>query len=82
MSEWIRARFKANFEDSRPVIFPPPAPYWETGFNEDYATVVAYFPKDEFRRLKEFWPEAKDIETTEENEIIYTSRFQKPDWWK
>lgn len=74
-----RYRFHANLEDSRPVKFPPPMPWWETGFNDVYATVVAYLPPDV--ALTEYWPEAQDIAVTDETEIVFTDRFPKPDWW-
>lgn len=78
---WIRARFKANFDDPRPVKWPPPGPFWVTGsaVTEDYATVVAYFKNE--NQFKEFWPEAEDIDYQRVDEIIFTDRFEKPDWW-
>lgn len=76
---WRRYRFSANLDDSRPVKFPPPGPWWETGFGDDCATVVAYLPPQ--TNLREFWPEAANVEFTEESEIVFTSRFQKPKWW-
>jgi hypothetical protein len=80
VSEWIRARFHANLEDSRPITFPPPGPFWETGFGEDYAIVVAYV-RDE-AQITEFWPEATHIDAQEVDEIVFTDRFAKPDWWE
>lgn len=77
---WERHRFKANLEDSRPVKFPPPGPWWETGFGDDYSIVVAYLPYGE--PVTNWWPEARDIESEITNEILYTSRFPKPDWYK
>ena len=77
---WIRARFKAYLEDSRPVKFPPPGPWWESGFGNDYAIVVGYFKTED--QITEFWPEAKDIDFTEQDEITFTDRFPKPSWWK
>jgi len=76
----IRARFKANPEDYRPVKFPPPYPFWCSGYPEDHSIVVAY--ADSEKQILEFWPEATDIEATEEDEIIFSERFPKPDWWK
>lgn len=77
----IRARFKANPDDWRPVFWPPPGPCWCTGYagDESHAIVVAY-AKDE-DQIREFWPEAADIETTEEREIVFTSRFARPSYW-
>lgn len=80
----IRARFKANYEDSRPVNWPIKHPYWETGFagDESYSIVVAY--ADDEAEILRNWPEATDIEFTEEKEgdYFFSDRFQKPDWFK
>lgn len=76
---WIRARFCANLDDYRPVKWPPPGPYWCSGYGDDYSIVVAYVKNEE--QIKEFWPEATDIDAEEVNEIVFTDRFSKPDWW-
>lgn len=76
---WLRARFEANLEDSRPVIFPPPGPYWETGFNDKHAIVVAYVLHE--RDVTRYWPEATNIEFEKRDEIKFTDRFPKPVWW-
>lgn len=74
---WLRARFSAS--DSRPIKWPPPGPFWESGFNDDWAIVIAWVRK--YEQINEFWPEAHEIETTEHDEITYSSRFIKPDWY-
>lgn len=77
---WLRYRFQtSSVDDSRPVKFPPPGPYWESGFTETHATIVAYLPPDAI--LKEYWPEAEKLETEQCDEIIFTDRFPCPDWW-
>lgn len=76
---WLRARFRANEEDWRPVTFPPPGPSWCTGYGDGYSTVVAYVKTTE--QITEFWPEAEDIDITECDEITFTDRFPKPEWW-
>jgi len=80
----IRARFKANLDDYRPVKFPTPYPYWCSGCSEEHSIVIAY--ADSEKQILEFWPEAEDIEyeDIEENEIIFSERFPKPepDWYK
>lgn len=76
---WIRSRFKANEEDFRPVKWPPVGPYWCSGYGEGYSIVIAYTKTVE--ELLEFWPEAKDIDAEHRDEIIFTDRFPKPDWW-
>ena len=77
----IRARFKANYPDWRPVKWPPPGPCWCTGFaaDESYSIVVAY-AKDE-DQVREFWPEARDIDAPPADQFIFTDRFERPDWW-
>ncbi len=81
--KWIRFRFHANFDDSRPILWPPLGPTWETvlAVDESHATRVAYFPKEQSHRLKEFWPEADQITFTEEDKIVFTERFPCPAWW-
>lgn len=82
MTAWKRYRFHANFDDPRPVKFPPPGPWWESGFaaNEEYSVVVAYLPSA--AKLGHYWPEASEVTFTEETEIHFTDRFPKPDWWQ
>lgn len=77
--KWMRHRFRANLDDSRPVKFPPPGPWWETGWDFQCAIVVAYLPPGE--PVTNWWPEAVDIESTEEAELFFSDRFPKPDWW-
>ncbi len=76
----IRARFHANAEDFRPVEFPPPYPYWCTGYGDGYSIVVAY--ADSEKQIKKYWPEASQIETTKEDAVTFSDRFPKPDWYK
>ena len=80
--KWIRARFQANYDDSRPVKWPPPGPFWETGWScdESHAIVVAYVRT--LAQIKEYWPEASEIETEAVDDIVFTARFEKPEWWK
>ena len=37
---------------------------------------------DSIDDIKKLWPEAHEIEAEEVNEIVFTSRFPKPDWYK
>jgi len=76
---WYRCRFKANEDDYRPVKWPPPGPYWCSGFGDGYNIVIAYVRS--LPEVLEFWPEADDVEHTEESEIKFSDRFPKPDWW-
>lgn len=80
MPRWHRYRFHANEDDPRPVKFPPPGPWWHTGSGDGYAIVVAYLPPK--ANLTDYWPEAAEVDYTEENELTFTDRFPKPDWWK
>ena len=72
-------RFHANLDDPRPVNWPVKYPYWITGEGEDFATVVSYADCDEY--IFQNWPEATNLSVTEEDEIVFTSRFPKPKWW-
>lgn len=79
---WMRIRFKVNLEDPRPIKFPPPGPYWITGrvgFDTNIHTLVGHFR--EMSQVKEFWPEAYDLEGPVEVKITFSDRFPKPDWW-
>lgn len=78
----IRARFKANFDDYRPINWPPPGPFWCTGFagDESYSIMVAYVERED--QIREFWPEAADIDAEHGREIVFTDRFPEPTWWK
>ena len=80
---WDRIRFRANNDDYRPVIWPPMGPYWCSGYGDDYSIIVAYIPhKTTYNQLKEYWPEANNIDVMEENvQIIFSNRFPKPNWW-
>lgn len=80
-TQWIRYRFQANYEDFRPVVWPPLGPYWCTGYAGDssFSIVVAYLPKGE--DLLKFWPEAKDVDQEDRDEILFTDRFAQPEWW-
>ena len=42
--------------------------------------MIAYVKSVE--QLKEFWPEAADIDVDERVEITYTDRFPKPSWYE
>lgn len=81
---WVRVRFQANPDDYRPITFPPPGPFWCSGYGDDYSIVIAYLPKENWEtRLKEFWPEADEISSVQEKNVIeFSSRFPKPEWWE
>ncbi len=82
-SAWRRYRFYTRAEDYRPVKWPPPGPYWCSGFTADEhgeaAIIIAYIPKG--AKLKDYWPEAKREEFTEASEPLFTNRFPCPVWW-
>jgi hypothetical protein len=76
---WVWTRFRADIDDYRPTVWPPPGPYWCTGWGEDYSTVVAYLrPGDD---ITHWWPEASDVDTQERSEIQFADRFPHPAWW-
>lgn len=79
-----RARFfvskKACKNDYRPIKWPIKYPYWCTRENSGRFILIAYV--DSIDELEELWPEAEQIETTEETEIFFSSRFPKPDWYE
>lgn len=77
---WLRHRFEANEDDYRPIKFPPPGPYWCTGYGDGHSIVVACLPPEV--SVTEYWPEAANVDTQEVAEISFTDRFPKPDWWQ
>lgn len=79
MTEFVRYRFHANEDDYRPVTFPPPGPYWCTGYGEGHSIVVAYLPDGV--PVTDYWPEATKIDAHARGEPVFTDRFPKPDWW-
>lgn len=73
--------------DYRPVIWPIRYPYWCTGYTDTEAILVAYVKNmDEFFMQ---WPEMdkfldkhpNKIEVEECEEVEFSSRFQRPDWY-
>lgn len=81
MSEpkWLRHRFHANLDDWRPITFPPPGPCWRTGEGDGYSVVIAYLPP--IVPVTDYWPEASEIESSPCDEIVFTERFPRPEWW-
>ena len=84
MKKWRRYRFKTySVEDYRPLIFNKKYPWWCTGQGEnsegEFAIIVAYLPSDvDFFK---YWDDAFDVVFTEEEKIIFTSRFPKPKYF-
>lgn len=91
---WRRYRFKTRYTDWRPAIFNPKYPYWCTGEGFEtlrcidgdqqeengYFTIVAYLPEGE--DLLKYWDDAEEIEFTEREEIKFSDRFPKPEWYE
>lgn len=82
---WKRYRFKTYaVDDYRPLVFNPKYPWWCSGYGEnddrECAVIIAYLPEDE--DLLKYWDDAFDVEFTEEQEIVFTSRFPKPNYFK
>jgi hypothetical protein len=77
---WIWCRFYTKEKDWRPVKFPPPGPYWNSGYGDDYNIMVAYFPQGLEDTLTEYWPDAYSIDMEISDAILFTTRFPKPDW--
>ncbi len=81
MSKWIRARFYVTDEDYRPVKFPPPGPYWCSGFTMDGKSILIAYVRNK-NQLDEFWPNFIEESYTTESEIKYSDRFAKPEWYE
>lgn len=81
--KWLRVRFsQPDVEgDYRPVKWPPPGPYWCTGYNADDECIIVAFVRAE-SQVREFWPGAAPLDFCDErDEITFTSRFPEPEWW-
>lgn len=80
--KWIRYRFKTwSMPDMRPIIFNPAYPWWCSGYagDDSYATIVAYLPAGE--PLERYWDDAEIDFQDECDEITFTDRFAKPDYF-
>lgn len=78
--KWKRYRFETkSTKDYRPLAFNPSYPWWCSGFSDSSATIIAYLPSDE--NLSKYWDDAFDVEYTEEDQIEFTDRFSKPDYY-
>lgn len=75
----IRARFKTDENDPRPVVWPISHPYWVTGYGDGYSIVVAY--ADSESEILRNWPDATAIDTESVDSYLFTTRFPKPDWF-
>ncbi len=75
----LRIRFKTNSEDYRPINWPLKHPYWCSGYGEGYATLISYADDESY--IMDNWPEAYDLDPSEETEYLFTSRFPKPKWF-
>lgn len=76
----IRARFIVSDEDYRPILWPPPGPYWCSGTTANDDNIVIAYAADIYEIL-EFWPDAQDIDDEQVDDYVFTSRFPKPEWW-
>lgn len=78
----LRVRFKADYDDYRPVKWPVKHPYWCTGYACDgsHSIVVSY--ADNIDYIYKNWPETKDLDIEECKEYFFNSRFPKPDWFQ
>lgn len=74
----IRARFKTNEQDYRPVVWPIKHPYWCSGYGDGYSILVAY--ADDENEILRNWPEAYGIDAEEVEEYVFSGRFPKPEW--
>lgn len=80
--KWNRFKFEIAGSDPRPMVFPPPGPYWITGYAERGISVLAYIPVDEFLKDPKYWPDATFIKSELNVELEYTKALPKPDWFK
>lgn len=78
LKRWKRYRFKTkSIEDNRPLIYNARYPCWCSGHGDDHDIMVAYLPYNE--DLLKYWDDAFDIDFSEEEKIVFSERFSKPD---
>jgi hypothetical protein len=80
--QWIRYRFKTWARgDIRPLVFNPSYPWWCSGSAADdsYAIIVAYLPAGE--PLERYWDDAEVDFQDDCDEITFTDRFPKPEYF-
>ena len=75
----LRVRFKANYDDPRPINWPVAHPYWISGSGDGYAIVISYASDEDY--ILENWPEARDLDSEEVEGYRFTDRFPKPEWF-
>ena len=78
----IRVRFTTNGNDYRPVIYPPPHPWWRTGYNsQGDAIIVSY--ADSIEQVSDYWPDYERLDVLEKDltEYKFSDRMPKPDWF-
>lgn len=83
LDKWRRYRFLTkSTEDYRPLLFNPQYPWWCSGEAADgsTATIIAWLPINE--DLLKYWDDASEVEYTEHEEIEFTFRFPKPDYFE
>ena len=82
---WKRYRFYTYaVDDYRPLVFNPKYPWWCSGYGEngtgEYAVIFAYLPENE--NLMKYWDDAFDVDFTEHQEIEFSGRFPKPEYFE
>lgn len=93
MAQWTRCRFMLpGVVDYRPLSWPPPGPFWCSGYRIDGTEdapletpiVVAWLPPDMAATadaMGRWWPEAAEIEVLgQASEPTFTGRFLRPSW--
>lgn len=74
-------RFKIPGTDPRPIGWPPPGPFWATGYSDTHVVVVSFAESLEVLLGPLHWPDAEDVEDLGIPSDLYSDRFPKPDWW-
>ena len=79
--KWKRYRFYTYaINDHRPLIFNPKYPWWCSGYGEGYDVIIAYLPAGD--DLLKYWDDAYEIDFEEKDEITFSDRFSKPDYFE
>ncbi len=79
---WIRYRLHTkSVEDYRPLVFDARYPWWCSGEAGDgsTATIIIFLPKGE--DLLKYWDDAEITDADECDNITFTDRFAKPDYF-
>lgn len=76
-----RYRFKVPGVDPRPIGWPPPGPFWISGYSDTYVVVLAFANDLDTLTSQNHWPDAEEVEDLGVPDDLFSERFPQPSWW-